>query len=209
MHSRERWDYYKEFVECAVQRNKSADGSLATADADALRPYNEYIGELLKADTIRIRGPYLGRLLLHKTLQQHGYADVDMLIGRSMLQLLVEYFRLFGQKPCCTNDIQMFLECLSPDDRVGLAERLRNACQVSATALPQDKDQMQQHICTLQLSRICGAHELSVDHLYAMYTAFSLHYEHGMTAFGMDLLPTDMGPSDAYALLAGELGLVL
>lgn len=126
-----------------------------------------------------------------------------------MLDLLVEYFELFGQKPCCTNDIQMFLECLSTDDRVGLAERLLGACKVSATALPQNKDQMQQHICTLQISRICGAHELGVDHLYAMYTAFSLHYEHGMTAFGMNLLPTDMGPSDAYALLAGELGLEL
>lgn len=67
---------------------------------------------------------------------------------------------------------------------------------------------MQKHICSLQVSRICGAHALSGEHLTALYTAFSLHYEHGMTAFGMGLLPTDLGPSDSYALLAGELGLV-
>lgn len=66
---------------------------------------------------------------------------------------------------------------------------------------------MQKHICSLQVSRICGAHALSAEHLAALYTAFSLHYEHGTTAFGSDLLPTDMGPSDSYALLAGELGL--
>lgn len=66
---------------------------------------------------------------------------------------------------------------------------------------------MQKHICSLQISRICGAHALSSAHLVALYTAFSLHYEHGMSAFGMDLLPTDLGPSDSYALLAGELGL--
>lgn len=66
---------------------------------------------------------------------------------------------------------------------------------------------MQKHICSLQVSRICGAHALSTEHLAALYTAFSLHYEHGTTAFGSDLLPTDMGPSDSYALLAGELGL--
>lgn len=67
---------------------------------------------------------------------------------------------------------------------------------------------MQKHICSLQISRICGAHALSVDHLAALYTALSLHYEHGMSAFGMESLPTDFGSSDAYALLAGELGLV-
>lgn len=65
---------------------------------------------------------------------------------------------------------------------------------------------MQKHICSLQISRICGAHSLSVDHLAALYTALSLHYEHGMSAFGIDTLPTDFGGSDSYALLAGELG---
>lgn len=66
---------------------------------------------------------------------------------------------------------------------------------------------MQKHICSLQVSRICGAHALSAEHLAALYTALSLHYEHGMSAFGMDSLPTDFGSSDPYALLAGELGL--
>lgn len=228
--SRERWDYYKEFVQCAVELHKNAEGTLADVDIETLRPYKEFIAEvwldssathigfvsnisfvpnsqLIDADDSRIRGPFLGRLLLHKTLQQQRFAAVDQLLGAGMLDLLVEYFQLFGQKPCCTNDIQMFLECLSADERVGFAERLRGACQVSSLAVPQSRDQMQQHICTLQISRICGAHELNAEHLTALYTAFSLHYEHGMTAFGGDLLPTDMGPSDAYALLAGELGL--
>lgn len=65
---------------------------------------------------------------------------------------------------------------------------------------------MQRHICSLQVSRMCGAHALSADHLTALYTAFTLHYEHGLNAFGIDILPTDMGLSDSYALLAGELG---
>lgn len=65
---------------------------------------------------------------------------------------------------------------------------------------------MQRHICSLQISRICGAHSLSADHLTALYTAFTLHYEHGFNAFGLNMLPTDIGLSDAYALLAGESG---
>lgn len=65
---------------------------------------------------------------------------------------------------------------------------------------------MQRHICSLQISRMCGSHALSADHLTALYTAFTLHYEHGLNAFGIEMLPTDLGLSDAYALLAGELG---
>lgn len=65
---------------------------------------------------------------------------------------------------------------------------------------------MQRHICSLQVSRMCGSHALSSDHLTALYTAFTLHYEHGLNAFGIDMLPTDFGLSDSYALLAGELG---
>ena len=64
---------------------------------------------------------------------------------------------------------------------------------------------MQKHICALQISRICGTHlNVGTDHLLALYTALRLHYENGFNTFGKNLLPTDMGPSDAYALLAGN-----
>lgn len=69
---------------------------------------------------------------------------------------------------------------------------------------------MQKHICSLQISRICGSHvDLKADHLLAFYTALRLHYEHGLSTFGKDLLPTDMGPSDPYALLAGNYLLII
>lgn len=69
------------------------------------------------------------------------------------------------------------------------------------------KNQLQRHICSLQISRLCGAHSsLSAEHLQALYSALSLHYEHSFSAFDKNLLPTDIGISDQYALLAGELG---
>lgn len=65
---------------------------------------------------------------------------------------------------------------------------------------------MQRHICTLQIARYSGAHAIvSEELLHAIYTSLSLHYEHGYNAYGQGLLVTDMGPSDAYALLAGTL----
>lgn len=64
---------------------------------------------------------------------------------------------------------------------------------------------MQKHICSLQISRICNAHEsLTNEHMNALYTAFILHYEHGRSAFGQHILPTDIGSSDSYALIAGK-----
>lgn len=64
---------------------------------------------------------------------------------------------------------------------------------------------MQKHICSLQISRICNAHEsLSDEHMNALYTALALHYEHGRSAFGQNSLPTDIGSSDNYALIAGK-----
>jgi len=71
------------------------------------------------------------------------------------------------------------------------------------------KDQLQKHICSLQISRLCGSHStLSIEHLQALYSALTLHYEHSFSAFGKDLLSTDIGPSDQYSILAGELGFV-
>lgn len=64
---------------------------------------------------------------------------------------------------------------------------------------------MYRHISALQISRVCGSHRnLSLDHLKALVAAFSLHYQHGFQSYGTDLLPTDQGPSDAYALLAAH-----
>lgn len=64
---------------------------------------------------------------------------------------------------------------------------------------------MQRHICALQLSRLCGSHiNLSSDHLKALITALSLHYQHGYQTYGKNLLSTDLGPSDAYAIMAAH-----
>lgn len=65
---------------------------------------------------------------------------------------------------------------------------------------------MLRHISLIQLSRLCGCHFiLNSDHMDALFTALTLHYEHGYANYGQDLLITDFGPSDAYALVAAHL----
>lgn len=64
---------------------------------------------------------------------------------------------------------------------------------------------MQRHICSLQLSRMCGSHaDLDIEYLKHFIIALSLHYQNGAQTFGLDRLPTDQGPADPYALLAAH-----
>lgn len=99
----------------------------------------------------------------------------------------------------------MFIGPMKQDERSNLANILIKESAINSTNLPKTKEEMQKHITALQLARICGAHKLlEPDHLLALFTTLKLHYEHGLSNFGKDLLATDMGPSDLYALLAGE-----
>lgn len=64
---------------------------------------------------------------------------------------------------------------------------------------------MLRHISSLQISRLCGSHEnLKKTHLVAFVTALALHYQHGTNSYGEDLLPTDCGPADPYAILSAH-----
>lgn len=198
LESRDRWDYYKEYIDSTIRLYKSND---TTNGADYnFEMCHEFICHLIENGK-KVRGPYLARLQLHKCMTENNIDPKESL--GDFLELLVEYFRFFGDKPCCANDLKLFLNYLEPYRRAGLASRLIHDCGISSTTLPQSKEQMQKHICALQISRMCGAHAaLSSELLSALYTALTLHYEHGMNAFGANLLSTDMGPSDPYALLA-------
>jgi N-acetyltransferase B complex (NatB) non catalytic subunit len=68
-------------------------------------------------------------------MRENAFHGANDLLG-DFLELLVEYFRLFGGKSCCTNDLKMFLAFLEPERRTGLATRLLQDCGISATALP-------------------------------------------------------------------------
>lgn len=95
---------------------------------------------------------------------------------------------------------------MQKDELSNLANILMKESAINSSNLPKTKEEMQKHITALQLARICGAHKLlDSEHLHAFFTTLKLHYEHGLSKFGKDLLMTDMGPSDLYALLAGML----
>lgn len=195
----DRWDYFQDYIQSTMELIKSKD---ETPDTDhTVDMCHEFIAGIIETQPRKNRGPYLARLELSRLMVENKFGK-EQLLGE-FTDLLLDYFRLFGDKTCCANDLKLFLEYVEPAKRPGFAAQLMQECRINPVTLPSSKEHMQRHICSLQIARFCGAHAaLSEEHLSALYTALSLHYEHGYNTFGQGLLPTDMGPSDPYALLA-------
>jgi N-terminal acetyltransferase B complex non-catalytic subunit len=220
MESVDRWDIWKEYINsvfelmaakpCVETNNHdnhdgAADGDMETVD-DTPEKCHEFICRIVEngADNgFLLRGPYLARFELCSKLVKRN-VDASDVLGET-IELFIEYFRKFGHKPCCVSDLRLYLNLLDGEKKAELSSRLIKDVGISSTSVPQSEQQMQRHLCALQLSRLCGAHRnLTSDHLKALVTAFSLHYEHGYQTYGTDLLSTDLGPSDPYALLAAH-----
>ncbi|XP_016960567.1 phagocyte signaling-impaired protein [Drosophila biarmipes] len=200
---RDRWDFYKEYIHSSFELLKLAPQSEENGEKDSLARCQEFLQGIIDSSERKKRGPYLARLELHQRMRA-VQLPAEKLIG-DFDEMVIEYFRLFGDKSCCTHDIALFLPSISMKQRQALASKLLLESGVTSTSLPKNKEQLQKHLCALQISRMCGSHmELPVDHLLAFYTALKLHYEHGRSTFGKKLLATEMGPSDAYALLAAN-----
>lgn len=69
-------------------------------------------------------------------MRQHD-KDANAFMG-DFSDLVINYFRLFGDKPCCTHDISLFLPAISITDRQELANKLLAESGISSTNLPKD-----------------------------------------------------------------------
>lgn len=80
------------------------------------------------------RGPYLARLELNRLMVENRY-DREQLFGE-LTDLLLDYFRMFGDKTCCANDLKLFLEYVEPAKRPGFAAKLMQECRINPVTLP-------------------------------------------------------------------------
>ena len=53
-----------------------------------------------------------------------------------LTDLLLDYFRMFGDKTCCANDLKLFLEYVEPAKRPGFAAQLMQECRINPVTLP-------------------------------------------------------------------------
>ncbi|KAJ8975262.1 hypothetical protein NQ317_008828 [Molorchus minor] len=213
----DRWDIWKDYINSVFEIILSGkklnnneeyavhESELESVD-DSPEKAHEFICRIVEdgvENGYLLRGPYLARFELGSKLHEQNLNSTDLLGDTT--ELFIEYFRKFGHKPCCVTDLRTYLKLLDADKKTELSSRLVKDVGISSTSVPQTEHQMQRHLCALQLSMLCGSHRnLSADHLKALITALSLHYQHGYQSYGKNLLSTDLGPSDPYALMAAH-----
>lgn len=94
-----------------------------------------FVLQLIESSAQKNRGPYLARLELYRVMANNNF-DATQLLGE-FIEMLIDYFRVFGEKPCCAKDIVLFLDELMEEQRPELAAKLIQLCNISATTLPQ------------------------------------------------------------------------
>lgn len=87
------------------------------------------------SSSYQLRGPHLARFELCDKMAKNGL-DPKTILG-DIFELFVEYFRIFGHKPCCVSDLRIYLHLLDPERRKDLAARLLKDVGISSTTLPQ------------------------------------------------------------------------
>lgn len=90
---------------------------------------------MIESSNKKNRGPYLARLELYRVMDKNRF-DAGKLFGE-FIEMLIDYFQIFGEKPCCAKDIVLFLDDLREEQRPDLASKLIQLCNISATTLPQ------------------------------------------------------------------------
>nr|XP_040053276.1 N-alpha-acetyltransferase 25, NatB auxiliary subunit [Gasterosteus aculeatus aculeatus] len=183
------------------------EGSVHHTVAEVMRFVEERITGEDGKDSRSLRGPYLARLELMHRLRERGRPE-ERLLG-DPLELMVQFFGKFGDKPCCITDLKIYLHLLCPDQHVQFINRLGEAVPLGqqgdeGLCFPEDTKAMQRHLCVSQLGRALGLHHaLDPDGKLRLIAQLKAHYRHGLK-FGTNALKTELQFSDMYCLMAAH-----
>lgn len=149
----DRWDVWQQYLQSVFElynQSKSSENlNNHTENHNDVLPddnpekAHEFICSLMEnvdnlftsSSSYQLRGPYLARFELCDRLVKIGQ-DPKSILG-DIFELFVEYFRIFGHKPCCVSDLRIYLHLLEPERRKDLAARLLKDVGISSTTLPQ------------------------------------------------------------------------
>uniref|UniRef100_A0A667YIR6 N-alpha-acetyltransferase 25, NatB auxiliary subunit n=1 Tax=Myripristis murdjan TaxID=586833 RepID=A0A667YIR6_9TELE len=183
------------------------EGSVHYTVAEVVRFVEERIKGEDSKESRPLRGPYLARLELIHRLREKGCPEESQL--GEPLELMLQFFGKFGDKPCCITDLKLYLHLLSPDQHIQFINRLGEAVPLGeggeeGFAFPEDTKALQRHLCVCQLSRALGLHHaLDTDGKLRLITELKAHYHHGLQ-FGKTSLKTELQFSDMYCLMAAH-----
>uniref|UniRef100_A0A8C2S299 N-alpha-acetyltransferase 25, NatB auxiliary subunit n=1 Tax=Capra hircus TaxID=9925 RepID=A0A8C2S299_CAPHI len=152
-----------------------------------------------------LRGPHLAKLELIRRLRRQGFND-EYKLGDPE-ELMFQYFKKFGDKPCCFTDLKVFVDLLPASQCTKFINQLLGVVPLSTPtedklALPADIRALQRHLCVVQLTRLLGLyHTMDKNQKLSVVRELMLRYQHGLE-FGKSCLKTELQFSDYYCLLA-------
>nr|XP_048677565.1 N-alpha-acetyltransferase 25, NatB auxiliary subunit isoform X2 [Caretta caretta] len=185
----------------------SLEGEVHYSTEQAVKFIEERITEEAKSSR-PLRGPYLAKLELIRRLRHRGCND-EYKLGDPE-ELMFQYFKKFGDKPCCFTDLKVFVDLLPSTQCTKFISQLLGIIPLSASeegklALPADIKALQQHLCVVQLTRLLGLyHTIDKKQKLSVVRELMLRYQHGLE-FGKSCLKTELQFSDYYCLLAVHL----
>ncbi|XP_007490095.3 N-alpha-acetyltransferase 25, NatB auxiliary subunit isoform X2 [Monodelphis domestica] len=183
----------------------SLEGEVHYSAEEAVKFIEERILEEAK-NTRHLRGPYLAKLELIRRLRHQGWKDDEYKLGDPE-ELMFQYFKKFGDKPCCFTDLKVFVDLLPASRCTKFINQLLGEVSLTTPtedklALPADIKGLQQHLCVVQLTRLLGLyHGMDKDQKLKVVRELMLRYHHGLE-FGKSCLKTELQFSDYYCLLA-------
>ncbi|XP_019711940.1 N-alpha-acetyltransferase 25, NatB auxiliary subunit [Hippocampus comes] len=184
-----------------------SEGAVHHTVAEVVRFVEERIAGEDGKDARSLRGPYLARLELMHRLRQRALPQEGQL--GEPLELMVQFFVKFGDKPCCITDLNIYLHLLAADQHEQFVKRLSEAAPLGqpgpdGLAFPDDTKALQRHLCVCQLSRALGLHHaLDAAAKLRLVAELKAHYRHGLK-FGKNALKTELQFSDMYCLMAAH-----
>uniref|UniRef100_A0A8C3CCF9 N-alpha-acetyltransferase 25, NatB auxiliary subunit n=1 Tax=Cairina moschata TaxID=8855 RepID=A0A8C3CCF9_CAIMO len=190
-----------------LEEEQSLEGEVHYSIEQAVKFIEERITEESKSAR-PLRGPYLAKLELIRRLRCRGCND-EYKLGDPE-ELMFQYFKKFGDKPCCFTDLKVFVDLLPSSQYTKFISQLLEVIPLSAAAesevaLPADIKALQQHLCVVQLTRLLGIyHAMDKKEKLTAVRELMLRYRHGLE-FGKTCLKTELQFSDYYCLLAVHL----
>lgn len=163
---------------------------------------HEFICQLIEKSPKKVRGPYLARLELHRMMREEK-ADAVALLGQYS-QLLLEYFRNFGDRNCCPHDLKVFCRHLSAEEYQTFPQQLMQMAPLAEDGSC-STETMMKYICAVQVSRFWDTTDRSKAALEALAAKMIKLYGEYNKRFEGKLLTTDISPCDQFIVLAGEL----
>ncbi|XP_049554576.1 N-alpha-acetyltransferase 25, NatB auxiliary subunit isoform X2 [Orcinus orca] len=182
----------------------SLEGEVHYSAEEAVRFIEDRIAEESKSSR-HLRGPHLAKLELIRRLRRQGFND-EYKLGDPE-ELMFQYFKKFGDKPCCFTDLKVFVDLLPATQCTKFINQLLGVVPLSTPtedklALPADIRALQQHLCVVQLTRLLGLyHMMDKNQKLSVVRELMLRYQHGLE-FGKSCLKTELQFSDYYCLLA-------